>query len=176
MTPGIETGVFICNNNFLKLLQDVKLAEAISVGTQILLSLIVKVSQIAAITQPEAASRRLSFWSIYSWLFRTVSSRHNRRNYSREEWPLLAVETEMNGDSKRTNERVPSLVGLLGLSCRYTRDFCSALAALVGQVYFLPHRTLFQFLCPHRPARWAGSRAGSLVSWCVSGHTFRDLV
>jgi hypothetical protein len=61
MTPGIETGVFICNNNFLKLLQDVKLAEAISVGTQILLSLIVKVSQIAAITQPEAASRRLSF-------------------------------------------------------------------------------------------------------------------
>jgi hypothetical protein len=46
---------------------------------------------------------------------------------------LLTVETEVNGDSKRTNERGPSLVG-----CK--RDFCSTLAVLVGPVqniYFL---------------------------------------
>ncbi len=30
--------------------------------------------------------------------------------------------------------------------------------------YLFPHRTLFQFICPHRPARWAGRRAGSTVS------------
>jgi hypothetical protein len=36
-----------------------------------------------------------------------------------EKGPLLTVETEVNGDSKSANERGPSLVGLLGLSCRY---------------------------------------------------------
>ncbi len=30
-----------------------------------------------------------------------------------EGWPLLPVETEVNGESKSTNERGPSLVGLL---------------------------------------------------------------
>jgi hypothetical protein len=55
-----------------------------------------------------------------------------------------------------------------------TRDFCSALAASVGPVQnilFLT-RTLFQFLCLHRPARWAGSRAGSpvSVSYVLSTH------
>jgi hypothetical protein len=34
---------------------------------------------------------------------------------TREEWPLLTLETEMNGDSKSTNERGPSLVGSFGL-------------------------------------------------------------
>jgi hypothetical protein len=29
---------------------------------------------------------------------------------TREGWPLLTVETEVNGDSKSTNERGPSLV------------------------------------------------------------------
>jgi hypothetical protein len=39
-------------------------------------------------------------------------------------WPLPTVEAEVNGDSKRTNERGPSLVG--SLACRAgTRDFCS---------------------------------------------------
>jgi hypothetical protein len=33
---------------------------------------------------------------------------------NRERWPLLTVETEVNGDSKSTNERGPSLVGLMG--------------------------------------------------------------
>jgi hypothetical protein len=42
--------------------------------------------------------------------------------------------------------------------CDGTRDFCSTLAALSGSVakYFLPHRNLFQFICPHRPASWYG--------------------
>jgi hypothetical protein len=76
---------------------------------------------------------------------------------------------------------------LVDWACRAgTRDFCSALAAQVGPVqniffltvhyftstkYFFPHRTLFQFFCPRRPASWAGSRAESPVSQylCVSG-------
>ncbi len=35
--------------------------------------------------------------------------------------PMLTLETEVNGDSKKTNERGPFLVGSLGLSCRYKR-------------------------------------------------------
>jgi hypothetical protein len=34
---------------------------------------------------------------------------------TREGWPLLTVETEVNGDSKSTKESGPSLVGLQGL-------------------------------------------------------------
>ncbi len=58
--------------------------------------------------------------------------------------PLLTVETEVNGDSMSTNERGPSLVGSLGYPAS-TRDFCLALAALVGRAenIFFPHRTLF---------------------------------
>ncbi len=41
---------------------------------------------------------------------------------TREGWPLLTVETEVNGDSKSTNERGSSLVGSWGLS-RQKRDF-----------------------------------------------------
>jgi hypothetical protein len=63
----------------------------------------------------------------------SVSSMINRD--TREGWPLLTVETEVNWESKSANERGPSFAGLLGLSCRYsTRYFCSALAALVGPV------------------------------------------
>ncbi len=40
---------------------------------------------------------------------------------AREGWPLLTVETEANGDSWSTNERGPSLVGSLALSCQYKR-------------------------------------------------------
>jgi hypothetical protein len=36
---------------------------------------------------------------------------------TREGWPLLTVETDVNGDSKNTNERNPFLVGSLSLSC-----------------------------------------------------------
>ncbi len=47
--------------------------------------------------------------------------------------PLLTVETEVNGGFKSTNERGPSLVGSLGLSCRYKI-------------------ILFCFGCPSRPS------------------------
>jgi hypothetical protein len=52
-------------------------------------------------------------------------------------------------------------------ACAGTIDFCPALAALVSSVYvkyYSPPRTLFHFTCPHRPATWAGRRAGSPVS------------
>jgi hypothetical protein len=51
-----------------------------------------------------------------------------------------------------------------------TRDFYPALAALVSPVhkYSFSHRTIFQFMCPHRPATWAGSRAGPPIFECVS--------
>ena len=43
-----------------------------------------------------------------------------------------------------------------------TRDFYPAVPALVGPVrnIFSYIRILFQLICPHRPARWAGNRAG----------------
>ncbi len=50
-------------------------------------------------------------------------------------WPLLTVETEVNGDSKSTNEGDPSLVGSLDLSCWY-KSFCSALAAFFLVVHY----------------------------------------
>ncbi len=128
---------------------------------------------------------------------------NNHRDDYRQGWPLLTAETEVNGDSKSTDERGPFLIGSFGLSSRYkrfysakavlvdpvqklfphrtlslffswlvrwacragTRDFCSALAALVGPVQILfssPHT--ISILCPHRPATWAGSRAGLPVS------------
>jgi hypothetical protein len=39
---------------------------------------------------------------------------------TRDGWPLLTVETEVNGDSKSTIERGPFLVGSLSLSCNGT--------------------------------------------------------
>ncbi len=54
--------------------------------------------------------------------------------------PLPTVETEVNGDSKRTNDRGPSLVGSLGLSCRYKN-------------YYFPLRTPFHFISVHCPGQ-----------------------
>jgi hypothetical protein len=87
---------------------------------------------------------------------------------TREGWPLLTVETEVNGNSKSTNEKSPSLVGSLGSSCR-SIGFYPALAALVSPVQniCLTHRTLFQFMYLLRIETWAGSRAGPPVSECV---------
>jgi hypothetical protein len=56
-------------------------------------------------------------------------------------WPLLTVETEGNGDSQSTNERGPSLVGSLGS----LRDFCPALAALIGPVENIFFLTIHNF-------------------------------
>jgi hypothetical protein len=60
---------------------------------------------------------------------------------------------------------------LVRWACRAgTRDFCSALDALVGPVKNIFFLTMhyFNLFCPHRPASWAGSRAGSPVSYYVS--------
>jgi hypothetical protein len=64
---------------------------------------------------------------------------------TREGWHLLTVETEVNGDSKSTIERGPSLVGSLGSSCRYKRLFILPwLLWSAQEKYFFPYRTLFQ--------------------------------
>ncbi len=54
-------------------------------------------------------------------------------------WPLLGVETEVNRDSKCTNERGPSLVGSLGLLCRYKRFlFCLGCFSRPSTKYCFP--------------------------------------
>ncbi len=89
----------------------------------------------------------------------------NDASNSRGGGPLLTIETEVNGDSKSTNERGPYVVGFW--ACRAsTRDFYSALSVLVIRelnIFFITVH-YFKFLCPHRPASWAGSHAGSPVS------------
>jgi hypothetical protein len=76
----------------------------------------------------------------------TVYSQYTGVHYNKES-KLLTVETEVNGDSKSTNERGPSLVGC-------TRDFCSTLADLVGPVQNIYFLNVY----------WAGSPAWSPVS------------
>ncbi len=85
------------------------------------------------------------------------------------------LKTEVNGDSNSSNSRGSSLVASLGLSRRYKR-FCPALgySSRPCTKYIFSHHTLFQCLCPHRPASWAGSHAGSLVSQYVSLETLLD--
>ncbi len=99
-------------------------------------------------------------WSIFSTpnyecSFFLKEQTHDQRDYSRGGWGgpcwLLILDSEVNRDSKRTNEKGPLLVG--SWACRAsTRDFCTALIALACPVqkYFFPRHTLFQFLCPHR--------------------------
>ncbi len=66
-----------------------------------------------------------------------------QRDYSREGWPLLTVETEVNGNSKSTNERGPSLVFLLDSSCRYKRFwFRIGCSSQPSTKYMCPHCTL----------------------------------
>ncbi len=88
---------------------------------------------------------------------------------TREGCPLLTVETEENGDSKSTNERGPSLVVSLGLSCRYKRcSLCLSCFTRSSAKYFFLQLIQFQFLCLQRTASWAGSCAGSPVfSMCL---------
>ncbi len=55
---------------------------------------------------------------LYSESQRFLAPRETREEW----WPLLTVEAEVNGDSRRTNEKGPSfLVGLFGSLCRYKR-------------------------------------------------------
>ncbi len=102
--------------------------------------------------------------SCHSTTFTLVSKVRPRE--TRDRWPLLTVETEVNGDSGSTYEIGPSLVGSLGLSCRFKRVLsCLGCPSQPNSKYF--HRTLFQFVCPHCPASWADSRVGSPVSLYV---------
>ncbi len=48
---------------------------------------------------------------------------------TREGWPLVAISTEVNGNSRSSYERGPSLIGSWACSAG-TGDFCPALAAL----------------------------------------------
>jgi hypothetical protein len=115
----------------------------------------------------------LAFWSLVSLFLarlrycRGVADTGNQcaagaqRDY-REGWPLITVETEANRDSKSTNVRCPSFLGWF-IELFF---FWPAMAALVDpvKIIFFPYRTFFQFICPHRPASWPGSRVGSPVS------------
>ncbi len=73
-----------------------------------------------------------------------------RLRANREGWPLLTVETEVNGDSN------------IGLVMPIQENFfflgCSVgpVQNIFSSLYTIP------FLCPHRPASWAGSRVGRL--------------
>ncbi len=73
----------------------------------------------------------------------------------KEGWPLLTVDTEVNGDSKRTNERCPFLVGSLGLSCLYKR-FLFCLSCSVGPVqniFFLTVQYIISILLSPSPCK-----------------------
>jgi hypothetical protein len=61
------------------------------------------------------------------------------------------------GSAGSAYERVPSMVGSLGSSCRY-KKFLSCLGQNCSRPtykYFFPHRNLFHFISPHHPASWA---------------------
>ncbi len=83
---------------------------------------------------------------------------------TRERWFLLTVETEVNGDSKSTNGRGPSLVPRWARRAG-TRDFYPAFAALVNPVQniFAQPYTISIYVHP-----CLDSRAGPPVSECVS--------
>jgi hypothetical protein len=57
-------------------------------------------------------------------------------------------------------------VGGSFLSFHWTRRAGTrpALTAQPSKKYYFPYRTLFHNISPHRPATWAGRRAGSPVS------------
>jgi hypothetical protein len=94
-----------------------------------------------------------------------------RPRETREGWPLLTVETKVNGDSKSTNEKGPSLVGRLA-SRAGIRDICSALAALIAQVqnsFSSQYEYTIPFpLLPSLCKLGRGSRAGLPFSLYVS--------
>jgi hypothetical protein len=74
---------------------------------------------------------------------------------------MLTVETEVNGDSKSTNERGPSLVGSLGLTCRYKR-FLFCLMCSSRSV----HNISIHF--PQSPSPSKLGRQPCWVAWYVS--------
>ncbi len=79
----------------------------------------------------------------------------------REGKPLLLVKLRQMGTQGVHLKGV--LPWLIRWSYRAgTRDFLSCLGCFSWpSTIFFHHCTLFHFVCPHRPASWAGSRAGS---------------
>ncbi len=74
----------------------------------------------------------VNFWNLYTVVFVTREAR--------EGCPLLTVETGVNGDSESTRP------GLFRRACRAsTRNFCPALAALVGPVQNIFFLTVHHF-------------------------------
>jgi hypothetical protein len=51
-----------------------------------------------------------------SWIFFGERERSRIARETRERWPLPTVATAVNGDSKSTNDRGPSLFGSFGLT------------------------------------------------------------
>ncbi len=80
------------------------------------------------------------FVSGFYWVLWVRIQEVNSRK-TREGWPLLTVETEVNGNSVSTNERGPSLVGSLGLSCRYNRflSFLGCSSRPVQNIFSSPY-------------------------------------
>ncbi len=75
---------------------------------------------------------------------RLFRANRSQTRENRAGWPLLTVETEVNGDSKSTNERGPSLVGSLCSSCLYKRRLsCLGCSDQPSSEYFFPYHTLF---------------------------------
>jgi hypothetical protein len=78
--------------------------------------------------------------------FKALAERWVKSRDTIDGWPLLTAETEVNGDSKGTNERGPTLVGSLGLSCRYKIFLFSLDCSSCPSTNIFPQPTLFQFL------------------------------
>ncbi len=73
----------------------------------------------------------------------------NDKREIRVGWPLMTVEAEVNGDWKSTNERGPSLVDSLGLSCRYKSFlFCLGCYSRPSTKYFFPSVHCFNSFIP----------------------------
>jgi hypothetical protein len=94
---------------------------------------------------------------------------------TREGWPLLTFETEVNGGSKSTNERGPSLIGSLGVSCWYQRFlFCLGCSSQPSTKYFFS--SLYTISIHFSPLP---SKLGMQSCWvacllaCVSGSAYR---
>ncbi len=92
--------------------------------------------------------RSIQYW--FFWLRET-----------KEGWPLLTVETEVNGDSKSTNQRGSSLVVSLGLSCQYKRFLhCLGCSSQPNtNIFFLAVQKSVHFMCPHRPGKLGSGQA-----------------
>ncbi len=113
-------GSFLLNNPGQKkkglIFRPVCLSECVSVKLSIFcvcvpVSIQTLTSNITVYKDMFSTFSLFSFYSILKTLFRHKMHVKICARETRERWPLLAVETDVNGYSKSTNERGPSLVG-----------------------------------------------------------------